>query len=743
MRGSLNTRMLVASALVAVLIGATFAFALVAISAERRSERLVERQSQRELTLLNEINTLVVDLETGVRGFVITGVDRFLEPWLEARAALPERGEALVRLTDDPVEDPLARQIVAAVESYIEDYAAPVVEAVRRNDPSASTVAATEAGKQRIDAIRARIDRYREIELSALEQRQQDANVAARRAIAVAAGGLVASLLLVAGLAAYLARAIVSPVRRAAAMAGRISGWRALGTAPGDGRGRDRFAGAVVQRHGQLARDPAERARPSSGGAGGPAPRGDAGRPRRVAERRARRRRRRGQRHAGRRRHDAAALPVRRYGDRRGGVRQGEPGHTGRRAAAPRRRGRRRLGADHRAVRLDRLRGRVGPGGRPMRAWGFHSATGTPVVTKDRLWGVAATSWLAPGGAEARSQIRVSELTELLAVAIANADSQAELDASRARVVAASDQARRRIERDLHDGTQQRLVSLGLDVRTAEAMVPADRTDLAATLEHVGEGLSAALNDLQELTRGIHPAILSSGGLGPALRTLARRSPVPVDLTVDSVGRLPEPVEVTVYYVVSEALANATKHANASVVHVNLAVHDSVVVLSVRDDGDGGADPTRGSGLIGLRDRAEALGGSLEITSPPHDGTTLTALIPVPEAEVDGGVQRRCSWGQIVPSEPDGRGDGFRPAEVEARVPHAEPIASGSRKRNPLPRDMRGHRGVTPCRSARGSGRSGRRSGRSTPGRGRRGRRCGPTGGPRRRTAPARRPPGR
>ena len=273
-----------------------------------------------------------------------------------------------------------------------------------------------------------------------------------------------------------------------------------------------------------------------------------------------------------------------------------------------------------------------GPVADQMRAWGFHSATGTPVVTEDRLWGVAATSWLAPGGAEARSQIRVSELTELLAVAIANANTQAELDASRARVVAASDQARRRIERDLHDGTQQRLVSLGLDVRTAEAMVPADRPDLAARLDYVGEGLSAALNDLQELTRGIHPAILSSGGLGPALRTVARRSPVPVDLTVDSVRRLPEPVEVTLYYVVSEALANATKHAHASVVHVHLAVDDSVVVLSVRDDGDGGADPTRGSGLTGLRDRAEALGGRLEITSPPHEGTTLTALIPVPEA---------------------------------------------------------------------------------------------------------------
>jgi signal transduction histidine kinase len=629
-RGSLNKRMLVASALIAVLISATFAFALVAISAERTSERLVEGQSQRELTLLNEINTLVVDLETGVQGFVITGGDRFLEPWLQARATLPARGAELVRLTDDPVEDPLAREIVTAVESYVEDYATPVVEAVRRNDPSASTVAVTEAGRQRIDAIRAQIDRYRQIEESALEQRQQDANVAARRAIAVAAGGLVASLLLIAGFAAYLARAIVSPVRRAAAMAERLADGELSARLPASGVGEigslersfNDMASSLDTQQRELVRRAEEQAalrRVATLVAHGASPNavldavagevnimldGDVTMLLRY-------------------RSDGTATVVAVCDKADVGVPVGQ-----------------QLSLEDDSVAATVLTtgqaasieydDATGPVAQQMRTWGFHAATGTPVVTEDRLWGVAATAWLAPDGAVAGRQGRVAELTELLAVAIANADSQAELDASRARVVAASDQARRRIERDLHDGTQQRLVSLGLDVQTAGAMVSADRPDLAATLAQLGDGLSAALKDLQELTRGIHPAILSSGGLGPALRAVARRSPVPVELTVDGDRRLPEPVEVTVYYVVSEALANAAKHANASAVHVDLAVHDSAVVVAVRDDGDGGADPAHGSGLIGLRDRAEALGGRLEITSPPHVGTTLTVRIPVP-----------------------------------------------------------------------------------------------------------------
>ncbi|HEX6673719.1 MAG TPA: HAMP domain-containing protein [Actinomycetes bacterium] len=207
--------------------------------------------------------------------------------------------------------------------------------------------------------------------------------------------------------------------------------------------------------------------------------------------------------------------------------------------------------------------------------------------------------------------------------------SREELAASRARIVAAADQARRRIERDLHDGTQQRLVSLVLDLRAAEAAVTPELPELRGQLARVAEGLAGELDELREISRGIHPAILSEGGLGPALRALARRSAVPVELDVQVVARLPEPVEVAAYYVVSEALANAAKHAHASVVQVEARARDGGLRLTVRDDGVGGAAPGQGSGLIGLTDRVEALGGTISIASPGGQGTTLLVDLPV------------------------------------------------------------------------------------------------------------------
>jgi signal transduction histidine kinase len=148
-------------------------------------------------------------------------------------------------------------------------------------------------------------------------------------------------------------------------------------------------------------------------------------------------------------------------------------------------------------------------------------------------------------------------------------------------------------------------------------------------MSQVAEGLGGMLEELQEISRGIHPAILSEGGLGPALKTLARRSAVPVELDVHAERRLPAQVEVAAYYVVSEALTNAAKHANASVAHVDVDASNGVLQLSIRDDGDGGADPARGSGLIGLTDRVEALGGTIEVVSPVGEGTSLLVTLPV------------------------------------------------------------------------------------------------------------------
>ena len=206
--------------------------------------------------------------------------------------------------------------------------------------------------------------------------------------------------------------------------------------------------------------------------------------------------------------------------------------------------------------------------------------------------------------------------------------SRAELAASRARIVTAADEARRQIERDLHDGVQQRLVSLLLAQRTAQAMLPPEPGELQTQLSDVADGLAGALEELQEIARGIHPAILADGGLARALKTLARRSAVPVELDVRDEMRLSPRVEVAAYYVVSEALTNAAKHAHASVVHVAVEVRDGCLKVAIRDDGSGGADPTRGSGLIGLTDRLDALGGTIEVASPVGHGTTLRVTLP-------------------------------------------------------------------------------------------------------------------
>jgi signal transduction histidine kinase len=282
-----------------------------------------------------------------------------------------------------------------------------------------------------------------------------------------------------------------------------------------------------------------------------------------------------------------------------------------------------------RPARIDSYADSSGALAAAVREARVRSGVGAPIIVQDRLWGVmdagsTGEQPLGPG-----TEARLASFTELVATAIANAESRSDLDASRGRIVAASDEARRRIERDLHDGAQQRLVSLGLALRAAQTAVPPQLGGLEGELTNVAEGLANVLNELREMARGIHPAILAKGGLGSALKTLARRCPVPVELDVRAQARLPERVEVAAYYVVSEALTNAAKHAHASVVNVEVETVEGALRLRVRDDGVGGADPVRGSGLIGLKDRVEALGGTLAVQSPAGAGTTLRVELPL------------------------------------------------------------------------------------------------------------------
>jgi signal transduction histidine kinase len=278
-------------------------------------------------------------------------------------------------------------------------------------------------------------------------------------------------------------------------------------------------------------------------------------------------------------------------------------------------------------ARMDSHQHAAGSAAALIRELGLVSGVGAPIIVDGRLWGAAIVGFPGPEPPPPDTEERLTDFAELVATAIANAEARGELIASRARIVTAADEARRRIERDLHDGAQQRLVALALGVRLLQAS-PLTESDLHQQLADVGDGLAEACEELRQVSHGIHPAVLTQGGLRPALGALRRRAAVPVELKVDVERRLPESVEVAAYYVVAEALTNAAKHACASQVTVDVRADDKLLRLSVTDDGVGGAVPGGGSGLIGLKDRVEALGGHIDITSRDHQGTTLAAEIP-------------------------------------------------------------------------------------------------------------------
>jgi signal transduction histidine kinase len=281
-----------------------------------------------------------------------------------------------------------------------------------------------------------------------------------------------------------------------------------------------------------------------------------------------------------------------------------------------------------RPARIDDYGNASGAFADTARDWEYRSAVGGPISVEGRLWGVTIVgSRVEPLPAD--TEARLAGFTELVGTALANAEAQAALTVSRARIVAAADATRRRIERDLHDGAQQRLVSLALHLRSTQAAAPPGADELRVQLDGVAAELGGVLDELRELARGLHPTVLADGGLRPALKTLARRSAVPVRLDVRVDARFPEPIELAAYYVVAEALTNTAKHAHATVVDVQAAAGDGVLRIRVCDDGRGGADLTRGSGLVGLTDRVEALGGRISLHSPPGAGTTMQMALPL------------------------------------------------------------------------------------------------------------------
>jgi signal transduction histidine kinase len=257
----------------------------------------------------------------------------------------------------------------------------------------------------------------------------------------------------------------------------------------------------------------------------------------------------------------------------------------------------------------------------------FRAAIGAPIVLGGQLWGALILRAAAPFPAGAED--RLLEFAELAAQALANAEARDQLAASRARLVSAGVAERRRLERDLHDGAQQRLVSLALLLRLASRHVGDAPEHARRELELASAELEHALAELRELARGLHPAVLTDHGLEVALRSICDRAPVPVDLAIEVSSQPSEAVQAAAYFVVTEALTNVAKYAHATSAGVALRADDGALIVEVSDDGVGGADPRQGSGLSGLADRVEALGGRLDIESPPQRGTRIHVRLPL------------------------------------------------------------------------------------------------------------------
>jgi signal transduction histidine kinase len=631
--GSLGRRTAAVSTLLSVVIGCAFLLLALAVAELRRSESRANHALE-VLVATNRLERLVVDVETTQRGFVMAGETRFLRPWYQARTEFARQAPTFERLASEGNlgQSRRAHQITEAGRSYIRDYSVPLVAAARRDVASARTVAATEEGKRRLDALRSRFEQFMAREDRIFEAGRDQADASANWALLAASVSVAGSIALILFSGGYLAMSVVRPVRRASGMAGRIAGGDLTVRMPETGPGE---VGSLERSFNRMT-DSLETSRDEL---------------RRVAEEQAALRR-------------VATLVARAIsppsvfgavasetgrllGADSTVVVQFEPDGTVSVAGAWDKPGTRRLApplGSRWPAEEGTVAGRVRRTGQPARvsgydeggpasAWarehGIRSSAGSPIVVEGQLWGaiIASSATAVPHPED--TEKRLLAFTELVAMAVANTESRAQLAASRARIVAAADETRRRIERDLHDGTQQRLISLALELRAAQARVPPEQRDLVEQWSRTAQGLTDVIEELREISRGLHPAILERGGLGPALRALARRAGVPVELNVTVSRRLPERVEVAAYYAVSEALANTVKHARASVVEVDVGVADEILRLLVRDDGVGGADPSRGSGLIGLRDRIEAVGGRIDLTSPSGGGTTLLASIPI------------------------------------------------------------------------------------------------------------------
>ena len=629
-KAGLTLRMVIVSALLALIVGGVFAVLLVAIEDQRDSARSAVH-SRAELAGGDNLEKLVIDLETGVRGFIITREERFLQPWTRARRIFPGEARDLVRLVDDPEQAERMRRIVGAIASYIGDYSVPLVNAVRQGDASARSVATTAEGKRRVDALRAEFDRFAQTERASLASRQNSADADSERAIVVGVVGLAGSVALIALLAGYLTRSIARPVRRAATMAGRLAGGDLAVRMPETGVGEIGTLERAFNSMGsslEASRDELRRLADEQASL------------RRVATLIAQ-----------------AVSPAEVFETvtREVGLLSGadlarmeryEPDGTVTGVAAWSRDeepelavGTRfalegvsiaaRVRDTGRPVRVDSFTATSGPIAEEALALGIRSSVGCPIIVERRLWGVIAASSKRDVPFPVGTESQIAEFTKLVATAIANAESRAELLASRARIVTAGDQARRRLERDLHDGAQQRLVHAVITLRLARRAYQDGDEKAEDLMSEALDHAERATAELRELAHGILPSVLTRGGLRAGVESLLSRISLPV--TADVTGeRLPPAIEATAFFIVSEALTNAAKHSGAERGVVTALAANGVLRVEIHDNGVGGAKLDGGSGLVGLQDRVAALDGRLQIESPSGGGTRIVATLPVP-----------------------------------------------------------------------------------------------------------------
>jgi signal transduction histidine kinase len=595
----------------------------------------VARRSEAVLASANRLETLMFDLEMDSRRFVLTGDQSFLRSYDIASAALAGQAATLERASRAEGGDQgrQAGQIVQAEQAYMRDYSVPLMNTERTDLGSARSRVASDEGLSRLAVIRDQFTRFTDAQRTTAAAREQRSIRAGREASITAVAAVTGSLLLVWFSISYLTRAVVRPVRRASAMAGELAhgdlAVRMPETSPSEvgalettfntmagslETSRDEFHQVAEEQRAlrRVATLVARGAPPSEIFATVASEVGSV----------------LGADHTNVVRYepDNTATVVGYWNDPRiskvmpppmGGHWPVEDGTvTG--AVLTTRRPARITDYDHATSAV----------GMWARAVGVRCVVGCPVNVEGDIWGAMTMYSLVtelPPGAEDR----LLEFVELLATAIANAQSRSDLLASRARVVAAADESRRRIERDLHDGAQQQLVALGLRLRAAQTAIAPCQEQLEELVSSTIQGLTGVMENLREISRGLIPGILTKSGLHPALKALARRSPVPVKLSVGACRCLPEPVQVAIYYTVSEALTNVAKYARASGVDVHLTVQDATVRLAIHDDGIGGAHIGGGSGLVGLKDRIEALGGSIAVDSPAGGGTSLLSDIPI------------------------------------------------------------------------------------------------------------------